>query len=311
MQETRGLGLYNVVIIGAGTAGLVTAAGTAGLGGRVALVERHKMGGDCLNYGCVPSKALIASARVINNIRDASKWGLEKQEPRFEFEAVLESMRSLRAKIAPHDSAERFQSVGVDVFFGEAGFVSPYEIVVGGQVLRGKKFVIATGSRPGIPTIDGIHDVPFFTNETIFDQLRLKPESMIVLGGGPIGCELGQAMNRLGVKVTIIQAVDQILRKEDCDVADCMEALLEAEGICVLRSSKTTRVFTRDGKIHVDLIRTPRGSHHGEQLKAVADTLLVSAGRSPNVEKLDLGAAGVKFNPVSYTHLTLPTICSV
>ncbi len=116
---------------------------------------------------------------------------------------------------------------------------------------------------------------------------------MIVLGGGPIGCELGQAMNRLGVKVTIIQAVDQI---EDCDVADCMEALLEAEGIHVLRSSKTTRVFMRDGKIHLDLIRTPRGSHDGEQLKAVADTLLVSAGRSPNVEKLDLGAAGVKFN---------------
>jgi pyruvate/2-oxoglutarate dehydrogenase complex dihydrolipoamide dehydrogenase (E3) component len=296
MQETRGLGLYNVVIIGAGTAGLVTAAGTAGLGGRVALVERHKMGGDCLNYGCVPSKALIASARVINSIRHASKWGLEKQEPRFEFEAVLESTRSRRAKIAPHDSADRFQSVGVDVFFGEASFVSPYEIVVGGQVLRGKNFVIATGSRPGIPSIDGIHDVPFFTNETIFDQLRLKPESMIVLGGGPIGCELGQAMNRLGVKVTIIQAVDQILRKEDCDVADCMEALLEAEGIHVLRSSKTTRVFMRDGKIHLDLIRTPRGSHDGEQLKAVADTLLVSAGRSPNVEKLDLGAAGVKFN---------------
>jgi pyruvate/2-oxoglutarate dehydrogenase complex dihydrolipoamide dehydrogenase (E3) component len=130
MEETKGLGLYNVVIIGAGTAGLVTAAGTAGLGGRVALVERNKMGGDCLNYGCVPSKALIASARVIDSIRHASRWGLDDQEPRFEFETVFESMRSRRAKIARHDSAERFESLGVDVFCGEAQFVSPHEIVV-------------------------------------------------------------------------------------------------------------------------------------------------------------------------------------
>jgi pyruvate/2-oxoglutarate dehydrogenase complex dihydrolipoamide dehydrogenase (E3) component len=185
MQETKGLGLYNVVIIGAGTAGLVTAAGTAALGGRVALVERNKMGGDCLNYGCVPSKALIASARVIESIRHASKWGLDEQEPLFEFETVFESMRSRRAKIAPHDSAERFESLGVDVFRGEAHFVSPHEIVVDGQTLHGKNFVIAAGSRAGIPSIEGIRGVPFFTNETIFDGLRKKPESMIVLGGGP------------------------------------------------------------------------------------------------------------------------------
>src|SRR6516162_7300219 len=176
MQETKGLGLYNVVIILAGTAGLVTAAGTAGLGGRVALVERNKMGGDCLNYGCVPSKALIASARVIDSIRHASRWGLDEQEPRFEFETVFESMRSRRAQIAPHDSAERFESLGVDVFRGEAHFVSPHEIVVDGRTLHGKNFVIAAGSRAGIPPIEGIRDVPFFTNETIFDGLRHKPE---------------------------------------------------------------------------------------------------------------------------------------
>src|SRR5215469_3626620 len=129
----KGEGVYNVVVIGAGTAGLVTAAGTAGLGGRVALVERNKMGGDCLNYGCVPSKGLIASARIIDSIRHASKWGLDDQEPRFEFETVFESMRSRRAKIAPHDSPERFESLGVDVFSGEAHFVSPHEIVVDGR----------------------------------------------------------------------------------------------------------------------------------------------------------------------------------
>ena len=151
IMQVKGLGLYNVVVIGAGTAGLVTAAGTAGLGGRVALVERNKMGGDCLNYGCVPSKALIASARLIDRIRHAPRWGLDEQEPRFEFATVFESMRSRRAKIAPHDSVERFESLGVGVFFGDASFVSPYEIIVDGQRLRGKNFVIAAGTRPGIP----------------------------------------------------------------------------------------------------------------------------------------------------------------
>jgi pyruvate/2-oxoglutarate dehydrogenase complex dihydrolipoamide dehydrogenase (E3) component len=296
MPESKGLGLYNVVIVGAGTAGLVTAAGTAGLGGRVALVERNKMGGDCLNYGCVPSKALIASARVIDRIRHAPKWGLAEQEPRFEFETVFESMRSRRAKIAPHDSVERFESLGVDVFFGEASFVSPWEIIVDGKRLRGKNFVIAAGTHPGIPPIEGIQDIPFFTNETVFDELRKKPESMIVLGGGPIGCELSQAMSRLGVKVTIVEVLEQILPKEDRDVADWMEALLEAEGIRVLRSSQATRVSPRDGKVQFDLVRRPRDGYQPEPIQIVAATLLVSAGRVPNLEKLNLEAAGVKFN---------------
>jgi len=295
MRETKGLDVYNVAIIGAGTAGLVTAAGTVGLGGRVALVERNKMGGDCLNYGCVPSKALIASARVIDTIRNASKWGLHDQEPRFEFETVFESMRSRRAKIAPHDSAERFESLGVDVFLGEASFVSPHAISVNCQTLRAKNVLIAAGSRAGIPPIEGIRDVPFFTNETVFDELRGKPESMIVLGGGPIGCELSQAMSRIGVKVTIIEVLDQILPKEDREVADRMETLLEAEGICVLCSSRATRVSMRDAKVHFDLIRTPRGTDEGKPMQVVGDTLLVSAGRVPNIEKLNLDAAGVKF----------------
>jgi pyruvate/2-oxoglutarate dehydrogenase complex dihydrolipoamide dehydrogenase (E3) component len=149
MSEQKGLGVYNVIVIGAGTAGLVTAAATAGLGGRVALIERNRMGGDCLNYGCVPSKALIASARVIHTIRNASRWGLKKQDPVFEFEDVFASMRSQRAKIAPHDSIERFESLGVDVFLGEARFVSARELVVNDQILRAKNFVIATGTRPG------------------------------------------------------------------------------------------------------------------------------------------------------------------
>ena len=296
MRETKGLGLYNVVVIGGGTAGLVTAAGTAALGGRVALIERNKMGGDCLNYGCVPSKALIASARLIDRIRHASRWGLEGQEAKFEFENVFESMRSRRGKIAPHDSIERFESLGVDVFSGEASFESPNEVMIDDQKLQAKNFVIAAGTRAGIPPIDGIQNVPFFTNETIFDELRTKPESMIVLGGGPIGCELGQAMSRLGVKVTIVEVLDQILPKEDRDVADWMETHLETEDIRVLRSSKATRVSVRDGRVRFELARRTPGSLETEPTQIVTDTLLVSAGRVPNTERLNLEAAGVKYN---------------
>src|ERR1043166_76272 len=154
--SAKGQGVYNVVVIGAGTAGLVTAAGTAGLGGRVALVERNLMGGDCLNFGCVPSKALISSARLIQQIRESEKWGLDRQSPQFVFEKVFERMRSRRAKIAPNDSQERFESMGVDVFRGEARFLSPHQIEVDGQKLRAKSFVIATGSRATVPEIEGI-----------------------------------------------------------------------------------------------------------------------------------------------------------
>src|SRR6516162_10668666 len=165
-----------------------------------------------------------------------------------------------------------------------------------GRTLHGKNFVIAAGSRAGIPPIEGIGDVPFFTNETIFDGLHHKPESMIVLGGGPIGCELSQAMSRLGVKITIVEVLEQILPKEDRGVADWMETLLEAEGIRVLRSSQALRVSMREGRMQLDLVRTPRGASGGERVQVLADTLLVSTGRLPNLEKLNLQTAGVKFN---------------
>ena len=252
MKDIKGEGKYNVVVIGAGTAGLVTAAGTAGLGGRVALIERHKMGGDCLNFGCVPSKALISSARLIQNIRESQKWGLRKQEPQYDFDDVFERMRARRAKIAPNDSQERFESLGVDVFRGEARFVSPHEVEVDGQKLRAKNFVIATGSRAVIPKIEGIDKVPYFTNETVFDELREKPESMIVLGGGPIGCELGQAMSRLGVKITIVQKGAQLLPREDRDVAEFMQQRFAAEGLGVRLKTTATRVSLQGGKVALE-----------------------------------------------------------
>ncbi len=282
----KGEGVYNVVVIGAGTAGLVTAAGTAGLGGRVALIERNLMGGDCLNFGCVPSKALISSARLIQQVREAEKWGLDRQSPQFAFEKIFERMRARRAKIAPNDSQERFESLGVDVFRGEARFISPREIEVNGQKLRAKNVVIATGSRAAIPKVEGLENVPYVTNETIFDELKEKPESMIVLGGGPIGCELGQAFSRLGVEITIVQNKDQLLPPEDSDVAEFIQKRFVAEGIDVRLNATTKRAGLENDKV---VLQTKEGELRG-------DVLLVAAGRTPNIENVNLAAAGVKHN---------------
>src|SRR5262249_24448874 len=283
----QGGGIYNVVVIGAGTAGLVAAAGTAGLGGRVALIERNLMGGDCLNFGCVPSKALISSARLMQQIRESEKWGLDRQSPQFAFEKVFERMRTRRAKIAPHDSKERFESLGVDVFRGEARFVSPAEIEVDGQKLRARNFVIATGTHPTIPKIDGIEKVSYFTNETIFDELKEKPESMIVLGGGPIGCELGQALSRLGVKIDIVQSGEHILPREDVDVTEFMQKRFSTEGIRIHLHSIASRISIRDGKIALEF---------PDAAPISAGAMLVAVGRTPNLRALNLEAAGVDYD---------------
>src|SRR6059058_4051093 len=288
----KGEGIYNIVVIGAGTAGLVTAAGTAGLGGRVALIERNLMGGDCLNFGCVPSKALISSARLIQQIRESEKWGLDRQSPQFVFEKVLERMRSRRAKIAPNDSEERFESLGVDVFRGEARFVSPHQVEVNGQKLRAKNFVIATGSRAAIPKIEGIDDVTYFTNETIFDDLKEEPESMIVLGGGPIGCELAQTFRRLGVQLTIVQRGDQLLPREDRDVAEFLERRLINEGVRIIKNADARSVATSGaGKVALQLL--DRWSGRVAERTFFADALLVAIGRTPNFRSLDLKSVGV------------------
>ena len=289
----KGEGIYNVIVIGAGTAGLVTAAGTAGLGGRAALIERDLMGGDCLNFGCVPSKALISSARLIQQIRDAERWGLDRQQPQFVFEKVFERMRARRAKIAPNDSQERFESLGVDIFRGEARFVSPHEVEVTGQRLRARNFVIATGSRPLIPKIEGIDEVPYFTNETIFDELQEKPESMIVLGGGPIGCELAQTFRRLDVQVTIVQRGDQLLPREDRDVAEFLERRLINEGVRIIKNADVHSVATSDaGKIALQLV--DRQSGRIAERTFFADALLVATGRTANLRSLDLTSLGVE-----------------
>ncbi|MGI8890171.1 MAG: mercuric reductase [Chthoniobacterales bacterium] len=283
----KGEGIYNLVVIGAGTAGLVTAAGSVGLGARVALVERRKMGGDCLNFGCVPSKALISSARLLQRMRHADAWGIKKVEPEFDFNAVFAKMRKARAELAPLDSQERFESLGVDVFLGEASFLSPRELMVGDQKLQAPSFIIATGSRAAIPPLVGSSQVSYFTNETIFDELKEKPESLIVLGGGPIGCELGQMFNRLGVTVTIVQRGARLLAKEDPAVSKFIQARLEAEGVRVVTGFELKEVK-----------ETARGVIlRGDDQTISASTLLIAAGRQPNVENLNLSKANVAFTP--------------
>lgn len=283
---------YNVVVIGGGTAGLVTAAAVATLGGRVALVERHKMGGDCLNYGCVPSKALIAAARRAHQVRTAGAYGVRVCEPQVDFPAVLERMRACRAAIAPHDSPERFESLGVDVVFGSARFVSPWEVRVQERVLRARNFVIATGTSPAIPPIEGLESVPYYTNETIFDELRDQPRHLAVIGGGPIGCELGQVFRRLGSEVTLIEMGSRVLVREDPEISEMVQEVFRREGIDV-RCGTGVRAVHRDGdRLRLEL--TSAGADDAPAGALVADAVLVAAGRRPNIADLGLEAAGVE-----------------
>ncbi len=297
MKPGKGKGIYNVIAIGGGTAGLITTSAIAGLGGRAALIERNKMGGDCLNFGCVPSKGLISSARAIENIRHSERWGLEKQEPVFDFNKVFERMRARRAIIELNDSVQRYEGLGVDVFQGEAKFISPREVEVNGQILRASKIVITAGSRAGVPPIEGIDQVPYYTNETLFDQLNEKPASMIVVGGGPIGVELGQAINRLGVKVQIVEVFPQILIREDPEVSQFIRERLLNEGLEVHTGVLPKRVIQENGGIRMDLVPFEEKDNPSARTQIIkAEALLVAAGRIPNVETLNLEAARVNFN---------------
>jgi len=283
---------YHLVVVGGGTAGLVTAAGAAGLGARVALVERHLLGGDCLNTGCVPSKALIRSARVVGELRDAASFGVGVDAPRVHFGSVMERMRSLRARIAPHDSAARFQhELGVDVFLGDGRFVAPDALEVAGARLRFRRAVIATGARAGAPDVPGLTEAGFLTNETVFDLTEL-PARLAVIGGGPIGCELAQAFQRLGSAVTLLHDHAHVLDREDPDAAAVVERALERDGVRLLRGAKLLRV-SRDGALRRLHVEAPEGA-----LTVDADALLVATGRVPNVDGLGLEAAGVAFDAV-------------
>ncbi|MBL4801413.1 MAG: mercuric reductase [Emcibacter sp.] len=277
-QNPQPKGRYNLVVIGAGPAGLVAAAGAAGLGAKVALVERHLMGGDCLNYGCVPSKALLKAAHT------AYVSGVKP-----DFSEVMSGLRQKRNDLAAHDSVARFTSLGIDVFLGDGHFVSPHCVEVEGQKLNFHRAVIATGARAALPPIPGLAEATPLTNETLF-SLEELPRRLIVIGAGPIGCEMAQAFRRFGAEVTVIEMADRLVPIEDPDASAVLKQQFEEEGIEMLLGAKIITVHKADSYKSVTIV-------DGDQEHTiVADEILVAAGRVPNIEGLDLEAAGVDYH---------------
>ena len=280
-------GRYNLVVIGGGTAGLVSAVGAASLGARVALIERHWLGGDCLNYGCVPSKALIRAARAAYDVRSALELGVEVVEPRVNFPAVMQRMRRLRAQIAPHDSAERLAGLGIAVYFGSARFVARDAIDVAGARLEFSRAIIATGARAAIPPVPGLAELTPLTNETVFSLTDL-PRRLLVVGGGPIGCELAQAFRRFGSDVTILDRDDRLLPREDGDASAIIQTQLEREGVRLILGAVLTGAARSGDTCTLTYERA------GATESCSGEQVLVAAGRTPNLDGLDLGAAGVE-----------------
>lgn len=286
-------GRYNLVVIGAGTAGLVTAAGASGLGAKVALIERHLLGGDCLNVGCVPSKGVIRASRVAHEARNAGEFGISGAEGiAVDFGAVMERMRRLRAGISDHDSAARFRDeLGVDVYFGAGRFAGPDVIEVDGRQLRFAKAAICTGARAAAPHIPGLAEAGYLTNETLFSLTEIPPR-LAVIGAGPIGSEMAQAFARLGSKVSIVgHTSDHILPREDRDAAEIVQNAFVNEGIELFLPAENLRITRKNGEKILSF------EHRGALTEIVVDEILVGIGRAPNVEGLNLEAAGIVFDP--------------
>lgn len=277
---------YHLIVIGAGSAGLVVASAAAGLGAKVALIEKHKMGGDCLNTGCIPSKTFLKSAHLAKEIRSAKEYGLEAKLATVDLEKVMDRVKKIIAEIAPHDSKERYESLGVDVFFGQAVFVDSHTIQVTDNVLTSKNIVIATGSSPFVPDIKGLDTVPFLTNETVFDVKKL-PQHLIVLGAGPIGLELGQGFCQLGSKVSIIDRGQKLFSKDDPEVSPLMQTTLAEEGMDFHLSSSILQVAQVESGILLTI-------QQGDEIKEIlGDALLVALGRKPSTQGIGLEKIGI------------------
>ena len=282
---------YNLVVLGGGTAGLITAAGAAGLGAKVALVEREHLGGDCLNVGCVPSKALLRAARAAADVRDAGQYGVEVPPgTRVNFPAVMERMRRLRSEISPHDSARRYRDeLGVDVFLGGGRFVDSDSVEVDGRHLRFRRAVIATGARALPLPIPGLAEAGYLTNETVFSLTEL-PKRLAVIGAGPIGCELAQAFARFGSQVTLLEVMPRILIREDKDAAALIQAALIRDGVSLVLGCQITGV----DRVGQGTVLQVEKNGQGEEVRV--DAVLLGVGRAPNVEGLNLEAVGVEFD---------------
>jgi dihydrolipoamide dehydrogenase len=279
---------YNLVVIGAGSAGLVSAYIAAAVKAKVALIEKHKMGGDCLNTGCVPSKALIRSAKMLNYTRRARDFGFKNATVEFDFASVMERVQSVIQKVEPHDSVERYTQLGVDCYEGEAKVLSPYEVQVNGKTLTTRNIVVATGARPLVPPIEGVEEVDYLTSDTVW-ELRQQPKKLLVLGGGPIGCELAQAFHRLGSEVTIVDRSSNVLSREDADISQWVMQRFNAEGIKVLANYQGEKFSINQGQKTL----LCKHKHTGEQISVAFDQVLIALGRRANVSGFGLQELGV------------------
>jgi len=298
---------YNVVVIGAGSAGLVSAYIAATVKAKVALIEKQRMGGDCLNTGCVPSKALIRAAGIVADARRAEAFGLGPCQGPVDFARVMEQVRQVIGQVAPHDSIARYTGLGVDCIMGQAKVVSPYAVAVNGRTLTTRAIVIATGATPAVPAIEGLDKLPSYTSDTIWD-LRALPRRLVVLGGGPIGCELAQAFARFGAQVTLVHSGPHLLAREDPDMAAFLQARFQAEGLTVLTGHRAKRVMAEGSQ---PLLICQAG---GRDVSVPADALLLALGRIPYTAELGLEQIGVGFTgggiieSDAYLRTSVPTI---
>lgn len=276
---------FDLVVIGGGSAGLVAASAGAQINARVALVEKHLLGGDCLHYGCVPSKSLIHAAQIAYNVKTASRFGIYTNEPSINLAEAMGHVSNVVETIQEHDSTERFEKLGVDVIYGTGQFVDENTFEVNGRQLKARAFLIATGSRPTMPPVEGLKEAGFLTNEQVFN-VKDRPNALAVIGAGPIGCELGQSFSRLGSEVTLLASRDVIMPKEDPEAAAVVQEHMSAEGIRILNNTRAKRVDVIDGQKHIST-----GSE-----TIVVDEILIATGRTPNVESLNLEAAGVDYD---------------
>jgi pyruvate/2-oxoglutarate dehydrogenase complex dihydrolipoamide dehydrogenase (E3) component len=300
----------NLIVIGGGSAGLVSSFIATATGAKVTLVEAHRMGGDCLNYGCVPSKALIRSAKLAHQIRHSSRYGLSQNEPEICFSEVMERVHRVISEVAPHDSAERYRGLGVEVVEGYARLVDPWTVEIeleagGTRRLTSRAIVIATGARPFVPPLPGIDTVGYLTTETLWDDLRGReraPRRLVVLGGGPIGVELAQSFARLGSEVTVLEMASRLMIREDEDASELVRAALESDGVRILTGHKALSCGVSDGE---KWIAAEQG---GRTLQIPFDELIAAVGRKPRLERFGLEELGIEVDRVIRTNAYLQTL---
>ncbi len=280
---------YNMVVIGAGSAGLVASYIAAALKAKVALIEADKMGGDCLNTGCVPSKALIASAKLLSHVKRAKEYGFDNASIDFEFSKVMDRVQSVIKKIEPHDSVERYEGLGVDCIKGRAKIISPFEVKVNDRVLTTRNIVVATGAKPFVPQLPGLEKIHYLTSDTIWN-IRTLPKRLVVLGAGPVGCELAQCFSRLGSQVTLVQRGDKIMKKEDPDATAIILQRFRKDGVIVLLNhvAKEIRISGEEKQLVCD--------HNGNEIILSFDEMLIALGRVPNVKGFGLEEMGVELD---------------